>query len=205
MSPDSDLSNSLPSGLTRCLVIGRLEDLPAAWIERVRADRGSIESVSHPVIAFAEALRHEVADRLRPSFGLSRQESIAVLFVGAERSAELESFHDAIRAHAPEVGVWAVLEGSVRRLTAERASEQPPERPVERPATGPVRPPTLRLAGTEAEPEPPPPPPPAVADGPAEGPRPSLDTSVTPEEIEMLLSFFDADPDADPRDPEGRR
>lgn len=201
MSPDSDLSNSLPSGLTRCLVIGRLDDLPAAWIERVRADRGSIESVSHPVIAFAEALRHEVADRLRPSFGLSRQESIAVLFVGGERSAELESFTDAIRAHAPEVGVWAVRDGSARRLTAERAAE----RPSERPAASPDRPPALRLAGTEAEPEVPPPAAPTAADDPAEGPRPPLDTSVTPEEIEMLLSFFDADPDADGRDPEVRR
>ncbi len=205
MSPDSDLSNSLPSGLTRCLVVGRLEDLPTAWIDRIRAARGSIESVSHPVIAFAEALRHEVADRLRPSFGLARQESIAVLFVGAEQSAELESFTDAIRAYAPEVGVWAVRDGSARRLTAERTAERTPVRNPDRPAANPARPPTLRLAGTEAEPEIPPPAPPAAADDPAGGPRPPLDTSVTPEEIEMLLSFFDADPDADGGDPEVRR
>lgn len=195
MSPDPDSPPSLPPGLTRCLVVGRVEDLPPAWLERVRAGRGIVESVDHPLIAFAEALRHEVADRLRPSFGLARQESIAVVFTQMTPSAiaaELEAFAAAVRAHAPEVGVWAIVDGSPRRLTAES-----------RPANEPVTRPSLRLAGTEAapprrEPAAPEPPAPPSEGGASSGVAPSLSSSVTPEEIEMLLRFFDADPDAAP-------
>ena len=56
----------------------------------------------------------------------------------------------------------------------------------------------MRLAGTgpaPIRPEPTAPAPEAPAEAPAE-PRSPLDASVTPEEIEMLLSFFDTDPDA---------
>lgn len=181
-------------------MVGRVENIPKAWLERVRAGRGVVESVAHPLIAFAEALRHEVADRLRPSFGLARQESIAVVFAetaSGESDAELDSFAAAIRAHAPEVGVWTLVDGSPRRLAAES-----------RPAPDPARPPSLRLAGTEALP-------PAVT--PDTGTRPlspleasippsatpSVTPSVTPEEIEMLLRFFDSDPDAAPDGPTG--
>ena len=200
MSPDSESPPSPPPGLTRCLVVGRVENIPKAWLERVRAGRGVVESVAHPLIAFAEALRHEVADRLRPSFGLARQESIAVVFAetaSGESDAELDSFAAAIRAHAPEVGVWTLVDGSPRRLAAES-----------RPAPDPARPPSLRLAGTDALP-------PAVT--PDTGTRPlspleasippsatpSVTPSVTPEEIEMLLRFFDSDPDAAPDGPTG--
>lgn len=196
MSPESDPSNSLPTGLTRCLVVGRLEDVPPAWLERIRAGRGSVESVPHPIIAFAEALRHEVADRLRPSFGLARQESIAIVLAGDAFRDEFESLGAAVRAHAPEVGVWSIDGGTVRRATVERTSPDP------------SRPPSLRLAGTEPEPPRPQPIPaaPKAADDQPPVPPAALEASVTPEEIEMLLSFFDADPDADPTGgPEVRR
>lgn len=197
VSPETDPPNSLPTGLTRCLVVGRLEDVPSAWIERVRAERGSVEPVSHPIIAFAEALRHEVADRLRPSFGLSRQESIAIVFAGEGFRGEFDSLAAAVRAHAPEVGVWSIDGGTIRRATVERA------------APDPTRPPSLRLAGTEPEPTraPPPatPPPKPIEEAPTAAPT-GLEASVTPEEIDMLLSFFDADPGADPAGgPEVRR
>jgi hypothetical protein len=189
VSPDSESPPSLPPGLTRCLVVGRIEDLPKAWLERVRAGRGAVEAVAHPLIAFAEALRHEVADRLRPSFGLSRQESIAVVFteaVSGGNAAELEAFAAAIRAHAPEVGVWTVVDGSPRRLGGEP-----------RPGPDPAKPPSLRLAGTDAAP-PVPPAAPVAPTPPLAPPEAEVAPSVTPEEIEMLLRFFDADPDAAP-------
>lgn len=186
VSPDPDLSSAPPSGLTRCLVVGRLDDLPPAWIERVRAGRGTVEAVGHPLIAFAEALRHEVADRLRPSFGLARQESIAVIFGDVSFRDDLEGFAAAIRAHAPEVSVWTIEDGTPRRLAGERA------------AADPGKPPSLRLAGTEPAPTRVEPPPQAVAPVAAEELRPPLDASVTAEEIEMLLRFFDSDPDPGP-------
>lgn len=194
VSPEPDLTSFPPTGLTRCLVVGRVADLPPAWVERIRAGRGSVEALPHPLVAFAEALRHEVADRLRPSFGLARQESIAVVFAGGEFRDELESFAAAIRAHAPAVGVWTVDDGAARPVLAEP-----------RPGPDPSRPPSLRLAGTgpaSIRPEPAAPTAATPPEAPAE-PRTPLDASVTPEEIEMLLSYFDADPDASPDGPTG--
>lgn len=166
-------------------MVGRLEDIPTAWIEEIRAGRCNLESVSHPVLAFAEALRHEVSDRLRPTFGLARQESIAVVFADRSFEADLASFAEAMRAHAPAVGVWSVEGGRARRVAEETLPKATPDAITDGGS------PTLRLAGTEAEPprEEPPPRAPAT-DSPA-----ASDASVTPEEIEMLLSFFDADPD----------
>lgn len=193
MSLNPDLSTSLPTGLTRCLVVGRIEEVPKELVERIRAARGTIEAVPHPLIAFAEALRHEVADRLRPSFGLARQESIAVLFAGERFATHLESFAAAIRAHAPEVGVWTIDGNAARRLELDRSDG--------RPAPDPTRAPTLRLAGTEPEATPPA----APGETPDPEPRPPLDSSVTPEEIEMLLSFFDAEAGENPDGGTGTR
>jgi hypothetical protein len=196
VSPDSDPTSFLPTGLTRCLVVGRIEDVPSGWIEQVRAGRGAVEAVAHPFIAFAEALRHEVADRLRPSFGLARQESIAIVFAGEAFRDDRDSIAAAIRAHAPQVGVWSIDRGKIRRLS----SDGSPGAVRDEPRTDAGKPPSLRLAGTdpvpprEEIPEPAPVAPPVAA----KESRPPLDASVTPEEIEMLLRMFEAGPDGEP-------
>lgn len=145
-----------------------------------------MEAIGHPLVAFAEALRHEIADRLRPNFGLARRESIAVIFSEGSFRDDLDGFAAAIRTHAPDVSVWTIEDGTPQR------------RAVERPAADPGKPPSLRLAGTEPLPPQVEPPAPPAAPVVSEGPRPPLDASVTAEEIEMLLRFFDSDPDPGP-------
>jgi len=163
----------------RCLVLGEWKASPDDGPRGVAGDAPVLDVIGHPLVAFAEVLRHLVADRMRPAFGLARSEPPTVLVTGDFPAEELAAFVAAIRRHAPEVGVWSLAGNAWRALSS----------PTDETAEA-----GWRIAGTPEEP----------ASAPSRRRAPASvgaapdPTAVTSEEIEMLLRLFDGD------EPDGR-
>lgn len=160
-------------------------------------DRRAIEVVitGLPLIAFAELLARDTAERRRQErhggWGLPPRGGIVLVVADRDRWDRLDPLLESVRRHQPQVRVWI---GAAELLVEASTSGAP----------------ALRLARDEAPMAPPAQVPESASkseepDAPPERSRSPMQEAVTPEEIEMLLRLFDADPDATRADDAGDR
>lgn len=197
-------------------MLSKGDDAPPALLASFERAGVEIEMHAGLLPAFAALVRWQGRDRDAGSWGLPQPKTI-VLVASRDPWRSLDRFLAAISDHFPHVGVWIGAESLLVEIRAAQSTVGAP-------------PPALRLAGTDAEsggtsrsPQRPDASPSSVAAESPKAPptgdetgaephspdskdRRTAETSVTKEEIEMLLRLFDEMRDAPangPRSPHG--